>query len=101
MKSEKPSMFLCHASVSSIAVLMIGFLGLGVRAFATADTTTFIFVTTFVISVVILVWYFMVRRSTRELTAHSLFGEAAFVKRSQSPRLFSWRPSARLQHNSL
>ena len=72
---------------------MIGFLGLGVRAFTTADTAKFIFIAAFVVSVVILVLYFMLRRSTRELTAHSVFRELPFVKRSLFPRLSAWRPS--------
>jgi hypothetical protein len=87
MKSKKPGMLLCRALVSLIAVLMIGFLGLGVRAFATADTTQFIFSAAFVISVTILVLYFMLRRPIRELTAHSLFREPPFVKRFLLPRL--------------
>jgi hypothetical protein len=86
-------MLLCRALVSLIVVLMIGFLGLGVRAFATADATKFIFDAAFIISVVILVLYFMLRRSTQELTAHSLFREPPFVKRLLFLRLSPWRPS--------
>jgi hypothetical protein len=87
MKSKKPSMFLCQALVSLIGVLMIGFLGLGVRVFATADTAQFIFGAAVVVSVVILVLYFILRRPTRALTAHSLFREPPLVKRSLFPRL--------------
>jgi ABC-type Na+ efflux pump permease subunit len=87
MKSKKPGMLLCRALVSLIVMLMIGFLGLGVRAFATADTTQFIFSAAFVISVTVLVLYFMLRRPTRELTAYSLFREPPFVKRFLLPRL--------------
>jgi hypothetical protein len=43
---------------------MIGFLGLGVRAFATADNTKVIFFAAFVTSIVILVLYFTLRRPT-------------------------------------
>jgi uncharacterized membrane protein YtjA (UPF0391 family) len=68
MESKKPSLFLCHALISLIVVLVIGFLGLGVRAFATADTTKVICFAAFVISVVILVLYFMLRRPTRRST---------------------------------
>src|ERR1700736_5309167 len=89
MKSKKSSMFLCHTLVSSIVVLMIGFLGIGVRVFATADTTKYIFFAALIIPVVILVWYFMLRRSTRELTARSLFREPPFAKRALSPRLWT------------
>lgn len=87
MKSKKPSIVLCNALASLIAVLMIALLGLGVRLFATAYTTQFIFSTAFVIPVVFLVLYFMLRRPARELTAHSLFTEPLFVKRTLSPRL--------------
>ena len=87
MKSKKSSMFLCHALVSSIVGLMIGFLGFGVRTFATIDTAKFIFSAVFVVSVAILVLYFMLRRPTRELTAHSLFREPLFVKCPLFPRL--------------
>jgi hypothetical protein len=59
MKRKKASMFLCRALVSLIGMLMIGFLGLGVRAFATADSTQFIFLAACVISVAILVLYFI------------------------------------------
>lgn len=93
MESKKPNMFLCHALVSLIVVIMIGYLGLGVRAFATADTTKVIFDAAFVISVVILFLHFMLRRSTRELTAHSLFREPPFVKGLLFPRLSAWGPS--------
>jgi len=92
MKSKNPRILLCRALVSSIAVLTIGFLGLGVRAFASADTTKFIFVVAFVISAVVPVLCFTLRRSTRELTAHSLFREPSFVKRSLFGRLSAWRP---------
>src|ERR1700682_3653969 len=87
MKSKKASVLLCHTLVSLIVVLVIGFLGFGVRAFATADTSRFIFSAAFVISVAILVLYFMIRRPTRELTAYSLFREPPFVKRFLLPRL--------------
>jgi len=80
MKRNEPGMFLCRALVSLIVVLMIGFLGLGVRAFATADTTQFIFFAACVISVAILALYFMLRRPTREPTGHSLFREPPFVE---------------------
>jgi hypothetical protein len=87
MKRKNPSMFLCGALVSLIGVLMIGFLGLGVRAFATADTTRFIFFVAGVISVAILVLYFTLRRPTRELTVHSRFRKPPFVKRFPFSRL--------------
>jgi hypothetical protein len=72
MKSKKPGLFLCRALISSIVLLATGFLGFGVRAFATADTTNFIFFAAFLISIAILVLYFMLRRPTREPAAHSL-----------------------------
>ena len=81
-------MLLCRGLVSAIVVLMIGFLGLGVRAFATADATKLIFLAVFVTSVVILALYFVRRRPTRELAAHLLFRESPFVKRSLFSRLY-------------
>ena len=87
MKSKKSSLFLCRVLVSLIVTLLIGFLGLGVRAFATADTARFIFSGAFVISVAILVLYFMLLRPARELTAHSLFRESPFGKRFLRPHL--------------
>jgi hypothetical protein len=73
MKSKKPGLFLFRALVASIVALATGFVGFGVRAFATADTTNFIFLGAFVISCAIVVLYFMLRRPNREPTAHSLF----------------------------
>lgn len=61
-------MFLSRALVYSIVVLMIGFLGLGVRAFTTANTARLIFPAVFLISLVVLVSYFMFRRPTRRST---------------------------------
>ena len=88
-KSKKPGMVLCRVLVSLIVALMIGIVGLVVRAFATADTSWFIVSAAFVISVAILVLYFILRRPTRELTAYSLFREPPFVKRFLLPRLNS------------
>jgi uncharacterized membrane protein YtjA (UPF0391 family) len=47
-----------------VGALLIGFLGLGVRACATADTAKFILFAAPVVSVVVLVLYFVLRRST-------------------------------------
>jgi hypothetical protein len=93
MKSGKPGIFLRRTFVCSIAVLTIGFLGLGVRAFASADITESIFVAALVISALILVLYFMLRRSTREPPAHSLSRGPIFVKGSPFARLSAWRSS--------
>jgi ABC-type Na+ efflux pump permease subunit len=73
MKRNEPGMFLCRALVSLIVVLMMGFLGLGVRAFETADTTQFIFFAACVISVAILALYFMLRRPLENRRAISRF----------------------------
>lgn len=72
MKSMKTRMFLCHSLVSSIVVLMIGFLGLGVTAFATADTAKSVFVAAFLIVLMTLALYFMRRRPTLEAIASRL-----------------------------
>ena len=92
MKSKKANTFLCHALVSSIVVLMIGFLGLGVCAFVTADTAKFIFVAAFVVSVVILVLFHAPSIHSR---SDGPFGFPCppFVKRSLFLRLSAWRPS--------
>jgi hypothetical protein len=82
IKGRKARILLRRALVSSTLVLSIGFLGLGVRAFASADIAKSIFVAAFVISAVILLLYFMVRRSTREPAADSVFREPPFVQRS-------------------
>lgn len=80
MKSKKLSLFLSRVLVSSIVVLMIGFLGLGIRVFATAHATRIILVSAFVIPAVL---YFMLRRSTRELTAYLRFrGPSSLFPRS-------------------
>ena len=85
MKSKTSSTFLCRALVLSIAVLITGFLGLGVRAFASADTTRFIFSVVFAISVVVFAVYFLLRRITRELKYRSLF--APHSQRGLKPML--------------
>lgn len=86
-KSNKAGLFLCRVLVSLIVVLLIGFLGLGVRAFATADATQFIFSAASVVSVATLVLYFMLLRPARELTVHSMFAEPLFVKRFLLPHV--------------
>jgi uncharacterized membrane protein YtjA (UPF0391 family) len=79
--------FSCRAVLFSIVALVTGFLGLGVRAFATADIARFIFFAAFVISVAVLVLYFMLRRSAREPMAPSLYGQPPFMKALPLPAL--------------
>jgi uncharacterized membrane protein YtjA (UPF0391 family) len=79
-------MFLSRALVYSIVVLMIGFLGLGVHAFTTANTARLIFFAVFLISLVILVSYFMFRRPTRRSTTLRTQAER-FVVRDELKRL--------------
>jgi uncharacterized membrane protein YtjA (UPF0391 family) len=74
MKSKKPRLFLCHVLVSLIVMLVIGLLGLGVRAFATADSTKVIFLVAFAIFIVILVLLFMLRRPAILRTEAARFG---------------------------
>jgi heme/copper-type cytochrome/quinol oxidase subunit 4 len=92
VKSSESSSLLCLTFVSSIVVLTIGFLGVGVRAFESAGTTKFVFGAAFIVFAMILVLYFMLRGSTRERPAHSLFRESPFLKRSLFSRLSAWRP---------
>lgn len=67
MKRNQAGLFFCRVFVSLIVVLLIGFLGLGVRAFATADATQFIFSAASVVSVATLVLYFMLLRPARSI----------------------------------
>jgi hypothetical protein len=73
MKSGKSSLLLCRGLISSIGVLMIGFLALGVRAFATVGATELIFFAVFVTSAAIVALYFIFRRPARKPAAHSPF----------------------------
>src|ERR1700722_17501974 len=84
MKSKKRGTLLCHVLVSSNVALVVGFLGLGVRAFAEADISRLIFMAAFASCLVIFVVYLMLRRPTQEMTAHSLFRASSFVKRDLS-----------------
>jgi hypothetical protein len=94
-------MFLYCSSVASIAILMAGFLGLGVRAFAPVDTARAIFVVAFIISAAIFLLYFMLRRSksTPILTANPVSLESLLLKRSLFPRGVSPDGRQRPQHN--
>lgn len=92
-ESAKPRILLRRALVSSLAVLTIGFLGLGVRIFASADTTKLIFAAAVVISAVILLLYFTLHRSTRKLTTHSLSRGPLSMKGSPFARVSAWRSS--------
>ena len=69
--SKKMSTYLKRALVSSLTLLMVIYLGLRVRAFATAAATEFILATVFTICAVILIFYFEISRPTRDLTAPS------------------------------
>jgi hypothetical protein len=80
-------MLLCYGLGSSIGATVVGFLGLGVRAFATAHATKLILFTASVAAVVILALYYTRRRPTRHLTAHLPFREPLFGKYSLFPRL--------------
>jgi hypothetical protein len=83
-------MFLRDALISLNAVLVFGFLGLGVRVFTNADTAKFILSAVFIVFVAILVLYFMLHRPIRERTDHSVFREPSFVKRSsEGPQMES------------
>ncbi len=89
MKNKKASTFLYCSSVASIAILMAGFVGLGVRAFAPVDTAKAIFVVAaFIISAAIFLLYFMLRRSKSAPmpTANPVSLESLLLKRSLFPR---------------
>jgi uncharacterized membrane protein YtjA (UPF0391 family) len=80
MESRKWMILSCRAVLFSIVSLVAGFLGLGVRAFATADIARFIFFAAFVISVAALVLYFTLRRSDRNSIAPSLYAQPPLMK---------------------
>jgi hypothetical protein len=86
-KSEEPNTLLCCGLVSSIGVIVVGFLGFAVRAFATADATKLILFAASVISVVILAMYLTLSQPTRHLTTHLLFREPFSGKYPLFPRL--------------
>ncbi|HLV94324.1 MAG TPA: hypothetical protein VKS44_03965 [Candidatus Acidoferrales bacterium] len=101
MKNKKASMLYC-SSVASIAILTIGFLGLGVRAFAPVDTAKAIFGTAaFIISAAIFLLYFMLRRSKSVpiATANPASLESLLLKRSLFPRGVSPDGAPSPEHN--
>lgn len=84
MSGKRPTVFLCYALLSSIVVLVVGFLGFGVRAFSTAGTTRLVFFAALVASIAILVLYYMLRRSNRETTPATVsFRQPAETTRSR------------------
>jgi hypothetical protein len=87
IRVKRPAVLLSHTLLSSIAVITIGFLGFGVRAFSTPDLTRLVFAGVVVVSIGILALYFMRRRSARELTTHPARRESTFVRRSIFSRL--------------
>ena len=93
VRRNKPAVFLCHALLSSIVVITVGFLGFGVRAFSTPDLTRLVFAGLVIVSIGILALYFMRRRSTRESKAYSLRRESSSVRRSVFSRLSGWTTS--------
>ncbi len=73
-----PATFLRNALAWSIVVVTIGLLGFGIRTFATAGETHLSFAVVCVISIAILVLYFMLSRRTRRLPANSPFPKPPF-----------------------
>jgi hypothetical protein len=93
MNGKKLSAFLSRALLYSIVVLTVGFLGFGVRAFSTPDLTRLVFGGLVVVSIGILVLYFILHRSTREMTVHSPLRASPLAKRSILSRVFAWKTS--------
>lgn len=60
--SQKKSLMLCYALLLSIALVVVGFLGLGVRAFASAGISNTIFLSVVGILITIPPIYFVLRR---------------------------------------
>lgn len=93
MNGKKVSIYLRRALLSSIVVLTVGFLGFAVRAFSTPDLTRLVFAGAVVVSIGILVWYFILHRSVRGSAAHSPFCDPSLAKRSIFSRLSGWTTS--------
>ncbi len=77
----KPDTTLRNTLAWSIVVVTFGLLGFGIRTFATADATHLSFAAVCVISIAILVLYFMLSRRTRRLPANSPFPKPPFKYR--------------------
>jgi hypothetical protein len=71
--TNKLSVRLFYAVVLSILLLIAGFLGLGIRAFASAVTADFIFLGAFGVVLVTLPLYFIVRRRLEGETDRKIF----------------------------
>jgi hypothetical protein len=93
MNGKKLSIYLRRGLLSSIVVLTVGFLGFGVRAFSTPDLTRLVFGGVVVVSIGILVWYFILHRTARESKAHSPVHESTAERRSVFSRLSEWTTS--------
>jgi hypothetical protein len=93
MNGKKASIYLGRGLLSSIAVLTVGFLGFGVRAFSTPDLTRLVFAGVVVVSIGILALYFILHRSTRESKVNSLPRKSTSVRRSVFSR--AWMASVR------
>ena len=78
----KGKSILRRALLFSIVVLVVGFLGFAVRAFSTPDLTRLVFGGVVVVSIGILVWYFILHRTARESKAHSPVHESTAERRS-------------------
>jgi hypothetical protein len=89
MKSGQQGKFLRNVLVCSIVVLAIAFLGLGVRALEPANITHLAFVGLFVVSIVILVSYFLLHRPGQELAAHPPSRTPPFMKLPIPPSYLS------------
>jgi hypothetical protein len=70
MQSSNPNKFIFRALLSLNCVLVIAFLGFGIRAFATEDATELILSAAFVMSLTFLALYFTFRHA-REPTSQS------------------------------
>jgi len=86
MKSGKQGKFLRNVLVCSIAVMVVGFLGLGVRALELAYITHLEFVGLFVASIMLLVSYFLLHRLDPELAARPPSRTPPFMKLPIPPR---------------
>jgi hypothetical protein len=93
--NKKLNKFFYRALVSSIAILVIGFLALGVRAFATEGIAKFVFFVAFLLFVVILASYFIVHQPTKDRPATSTIPRFKAQRSSSIPLAHSPSSNAR------
>jgi uncharacterized membrane protein YfcA len=94
--TKKLSVGLFYALVLSIVLLMTGFLGLGVRAFASAVVSDSIYFAAFGVLLATLTIYFVLRRPLAGTVINRKIWPASLVwRRQKSPRIATERTDRR------